>query len=177
MVPVSGASKPATRRSVVVLPHPEGPTSASISPGSTLRDSPSTAGGAAGPNRLVTPSSRRRLTLRRESGARIGVPADGPRGAHREHAPAEAGKDPRERGNRGLHPQRLRRPPPDRDCQRLEAEWPQQQRRRQLLHHVDEDERGGREDAAARQWEVDRAERPRAPRAEGAGRLVEAPGN
>src|SRR5256714_15507523 len=41
--PASGVRKPATRRSVVVLPQPEGPSSASSSPGFTSSDRPSTA--------------------------------------------------------------------------------------------------------------------------------------
>src|SRR5579883_929891 len=37
MVPEVGCSRPAIRRSVVVLPHPEGPTRVSSSPGATVR--------------------------------------------------------------------------------------------------------------------------------------------
>src|SRR5687767_14361160 len=51
--PASGRSKPAIMRSVVVLPHPEPPTSATSSPGAMSRDSASTA--RAPPKRLVTP--------------------------------------------------------------------------------------------------------------------------
>src|SRR5690606_4617751 len=48
--PVSGCSSPATRRSRVVLPQPEGPTTATSSPSATARLTPSTA--ATGPKRL-----------------------------------------------------------------------------------------------------------------------------
>src|ERR1041384_7463055 len=41
--PDSGLRNPATRRSVVVLPQPEGPSSATSSPGFTSSESPSTA--------------------------------------------------------------------------------------------------------------------------------------
>src|SRR5688572_27043454 len=58
--PSSGASKPATSCSVVVLPQPEGPTSASVSPRRTASVSPSTAGPVPPGNRLVTPSRTRR---------------------------------------------------------------------------------------------------------------------
>src|SRR5688572_6806140 len=51
--PASGRSKPAIMRSVVVLPHPEPPTSATSSPGAMSRDSASTA--RAPPKRLVRP--------------------------------------------------------------------------------------------------------------------------
>ena len=42
--PVSGRSNPATIRKVVVLPHPEGPSSATSSPASTFRSRSLTAG-------------------------------------------------------------------------------------------------------------------------------------
>ena len=42
-VPASGVTKPATERSVVVLPHPEGPRSVKNSPGTTASDTPSSA--------------------------------------------------------------------------------------------------------------------------------------
>src|SRR6266852_3531467 len=50
--PASGRSKPAIIRSVVVLPHPEPPTTDTSSPGATSSDNPSTA--RAGPKLLVT---------------------------------------------------------------------------------------------------------------------------
>src|SRR5215472_4872179 len=61
--PVSGRSKPATSRSVVVLPHPEPPTSATSSPGAISRESPSTAVDA--PKRLLTSRSVIRMALLR----------------------------------------------------------------------------------------------------------------
>ena len=51
-----GCSKPATIRSVVVLPQPDGPSSEKNSPASIVRLRSSTA--VAEPNRLVTPSNR-----------------------------------------------------------------------------------------------------------------------
>ncbi len=52
MRPASGCSKPATMRSVVVLPQPEGPSSVSSSPGSTVRLTSFTAASAAWPSRV-----------------------------------------------------------------------------------------------------------------------------
>ena len=43
MVPEVGTSSPATIRSVVVLPHPDGPSSAKKEPAGTVRSSASTA--------------------------------------------------------------------------------------------------------------------------------------
>src|SRR5207247_9360842 len=51
MSPLSGVSKPAIMRSVVVLPQPEPPTSETSSPGWMSRESPSTA--TAPPKRFV----------------------------------------------------------------------------------------------------------------------------
>ncbi len=53
-VPASGVSKPAIRRSSVVLPQPEGPSRATISPRSTQSDASTTAGVV--PYRFDTPS-------------------------------------------------------------------------------------------------------------------------
>ena len=50
--PVSAVSKPATMRSAVVLPQPDGPSSATSSPGAISIDSPSRA--------LVAPNERLR---------------------------------------------------------------------------------------------------------------------
>ena len=70
--PASGRSKPATRRSVVVLPHPEPPTSATSSPGAISRESPSTA--VLVPKRLLTSRSVMRMTsLFRRRGACAGL--------------------------------------------------------------------------------------------------------
>ena len=52
MKPSSGCSNPASMRSVVVLPHPDGPSNDRNSPGSTDRLSRSTA--TIEPNRFVT---------------------------------------------------------------------------------------------------------------------------
>src|SRR5471032_3299665 len=54
MRPASGASKPASRRSRVVLPQPELPSSANSSPRAISRSTPSTA--MISPKRLVAPS-------------------------------------------------------------------------------------------------------------------------
>ena len=54
MRPLSGLSKPASRRSRVVLPQPEPPSRANSSPRAISRSTPATASTA--PKRLVTPS-------------------------------------------------------------------------------------------------------------------------
>src|SRR5215468_7652972 len=54
--PRSGARKPATRLSSVVLPQPEGPSSVISSPRRTCRETSCSA--TTSPNRLVMPSSR-----------------------------------------------------------------------------------------------------------------------
>src|SRR5919198_3787879 len=55
MRPASGSSKPATMRSVVVLPHPLGPSSEKNSPSAISSDTSSTA--FTPPKRLLTPTS------------------------------------------------------------------------------------------------------------------------
>src|SRR5665213_4535608 len=55
--PEVGCSSPATQRSVVVLPQPEGPSSTTISPAGTAKLTPSTAG------RPIANCLRRSLTL------------------------------------------------------------------------------------------------------------------
>src|SRR3954447_9223186 len=55
--PAVGCSRPATIRSVVVLPHPEGPSKAKNDPEGTVRSRLSTARNV--PKRLVRPRSRR----------------------------------------------------------------------------------------------------------------------
>src|SRR5215204_7026909 len=57
MVPEVGTSSPATIRSVVVLPHPDGPSSAKKDPAGTVRSSASTA--AKSPYRFVRPARLR----------------------------------------------------------------------------------------------------------------------
>ena len=57
MRPRVGRSSPATIRSVVVLPQPDGPSSAKNEPRGTVSVTSSTATNE--PNTLVTPSSRR----------------------------------------------------------------------------------------------------------------------
>ena len=52
--PAVGSSSPATIRRVVVLPHPDGPSSAKNEPSGTVSVRSSTA--TKSPNRLVTPS-------------------------------------------------------------------------------------------------------------------------
>src|SRR6516225_3446024 len=56
MRPSSGVSRPASRRSSVVLPQPEGPSSAKNSPAKISSDSSSTA--LTPPKRLLTASNR-----------------------------------------------------------------------------------------------------------------------
>src|SRR5262245_51153135 len=58
--PPSGRSSPATRRSVVVLPQPLGPSSVNSSPRSIWSETPSTA--AIEPKSLVTPSRARSVS-------------------------------------------------------------------------------------------------------------------
>src|SRR5680860_1926577 len=57
MVPSSGRSRPATSRSVVDFPHPDGPISVSNSPGAASSRSESAA--TTPPYDLLTPSSTR----------------------------------------------------------------------------------------------------------------------
>src|SRR6266705_1279426 len=72
--PASGCSSPATRRKVVVLPQPLGPSSVKISPRSTSSDAPSRARTA--PKTLVTPSRRRTITGAALSASRAVASAD-----------------------------------------------------------------------------------------------------
>src|SRR5882672_4669931 len=58
--PASGSSRPAISRSVVVLPHPLAPSSATVSPSTTSSETRSTT--ARGPNRFVTSRSRRKAS-------------------------------------------------------------------------------------------------------------------
>src|SRR5262245_54370496 len=58
--PASGRSRPATRRRVVVLPHPLGPSRVNTSPRPTRSEAPSTAG--APPKSLLTPSRARTVS-------------------------------------------------------------------------------------------------------------------
>src|SRR5256886_10955399 len=60
--PAPGRSKPAIRRSVVVLPQPEPPTRETSSPRPISSESPSTAVDA--PKRLVTPATLMRTSAR-----------------------------------------------------------------------------------------------------------------
>src|SRR5260370_4437174 len=67
MRPSSGISKPASRRNSVVLPQPEGPSSAKNSPGKISSDRPATA---------LTPEKRLLTASNRTSGAAAGSPGD-----------------------------------------------------------------------------------------------------
>ena len=67
-LPASGNSNPAVIRSVVVLPHPDGPRKVTISPSPTLRSKSCTA--TCPPKRLVMPLSSRRAMGRVLSGGR-----------------------------------------------------------------------------------------------------------
>src|SRR5260370_27032660 len=67
MRPSSGISKPASRRNSVVLPQPEGPSSAKNSPGKISSDRPATA---------LTPEKRLLTASNRTSGAAAGAPGD-----------------------------------------------------------------------------------------------------
>src|SRR3954453_15480191 len=54
--PASTSSSPASIRSAVVFPEPDGPTRTMNSPGATVRSRPSSAGGVPGWNVLVAPA-------------------------------------------------------------------------------------------------------------------------
>src|SRR4051794_13341906 len=76
--PADGSSRPATIRSVVVFPHPDGPRRAKNDPCGTVRDRSSTA--TKSPNLFVTRSSRRSRLARPSSSASaislMSTPAD-----------------------------------------------------------------------------------------------------
>src|SRR5688572_21821995 len=103
IVPSSGSSKPAMRRSVVVLPQPEGPSRARISPRSTAKDRPLSAGGWWRRYRLPTSV---RVTSDTGSSGAAGQPGGQMRGEPQGEEPDE---HERERGQRRLGPQRLGR--------------------------------------------------------------------
>src|SRR4249919_2526413 len=69
MVPDVGVSRPATIRNVVVLPHPEGPSSAKNEPVGTSRSRSSTALKA--PKSLVSPRSSRPSAASCSAGAPV----------------------------------------------------------------------------------------------------------
>ena len=112
-VPASGRSRPATRRSVVVLPAPVGPSSTMNSPSAMSSDRSRTA--RTSPKRLVTPERRpqpcaasvvqRRCAMR----GRMRVEQRQPLGAEREShvladaLPASAGQPRLDLAVRGVH--------------------------------------------------------------------------
>jgi hypothetical protein len=71
IVPASARSKPATRRSSVVLPQPEGPSTAVRLPAGTSRSRPASTGAA--PNALASPRTESATAL-------IALPAAAPNG-------------------------------------------------------------------------------------------------
>src|SRR5919109_369602 len=77
-LPSVGRSRPAIMRSIVVLPHPEGPRNEISSPAGSSRSTPSTAATSA--NRLTSPSSRSppRACASGPSRSRIPFPPLGP---------------------------------------------------------------------------------------------------
>ena len=164
-LPARAVSKPATRRSVVVFPQPEGPTSATISPLATLSERSSTAG-AAFPAIFVTPARRSRLTLRGRRAERALPLGYRPRVPASDEHWHESDEHQRQRRQRGLDPHRLRRSLPDLDREGLEADRPEEQRRRQLLHRLDPEERAAPPgDRGAESGRCTRAEHTRARRA------------
>src|SRR5690625_199927 len=74
MSPSVGSSKPAMQRIVVVLPQPEGPSSAKNSPRLMVISTSSTA--VTSPNFLVSWDSCRKLSLSAEEGCMFSLPGD-----------------------------------------------------------------------------------------------------
>src|SRR5712692_2872616 len=99
--PASGRSKPTIIRTVVVLPHPDPPTTDTSSPGATSSDNPSTA--VAAPNLLVTP--RNEIFILFERGLRPRNPVLGggsEERASRERRASEGGQSPPPSSSRKL---------------------------------------------------------------------------
>ena len=174
--PESTSSRPASARSAVVLPQPDGPSSATSSPGSMSSDSPSSA--FTGPNQRCRSTRRDGDAARRSRGSALlavmrrasstsgGAPTDGAGGrSGRSRAAA--------RTRTAAPPARRHRTSASRlpirtidDLQGLEGE----QRRDRVLaeHHRDRDDRG-RQDAAADVGDDDPQDRSRPAGAEAAG--------
>src|SRR5262249_49758212 len=94
IVPPVGCSSPATQRSVVVLPQPEGPSSTTISPAGTTKLTPSTAGRMA-PNAFTRSRTSRFAAIRSLLLHRHARPWAGhPRLAHRATKTWMAGTSP-----------------------------------------------------------------------------------
>src|SRR5574341_2695562 len=144
--PVSGRRNPATRRSVVVLPQPEGPRRESSSPGSTRRASPSTA--APSPYRFVSPLivtpgiAEASLFRPDEVAPEQRLHHDDGGEGHGEH------EDAQDRDGAELA---LFLEVEDHDGDHLRVRGEEDDRRRQLADHADEDEAPGGDDAAARE--------------------------
>src|SRR5690349_19880288 len=81
MSPLVGASSPAIRRSVVLLPHPEGPTSTRNSPSAMSRETPETAGAARPPAYILETFSARTRAIQPPVTGPMKFPAEFLRGA------------------------------------------------------------------------------------------------
>ena len=104
MVPASGDSSPAIRRSTVVLPQPDGPSTVSISPGRTSRSTSSTA--------TTSPNARRRPRIRTARGrhwAAVTRPLLGPQQDRDRGDRQDEQERRRDRGS-GVEPRRTPRP-------------------------------------------------------------------
>ena len=166
IVPASGASRPAIRRSTVVLPQPDGPSSVSISPGRTLEvepvDGPRTGAVALRPRAAVDPQRparpRHRPLLAASRTATVPAESDA----------AAAPPDPRP----GRRSPRCRAP--DLRGQRLEADRAEDQRHRQLLDRRQEDERGAGHERRPEERQRHADETPHRPVAQGPPGLLDA---
>src|SRR5438876_12147657 len=166
--PASGRRNPATRRSVVVLPQPDGPRSETSSPGSTRRSSPSSA--ARSPYRFVSP-----LIVTPGMGSRSVLRADDVATEQRLHHDdgGEGHAEHKEAEDRDGAELALLLQVEDHDRDHLGAGREEDDRRRQLTDHADEDEAPGGDDAAPGERRRDLAEHAQAPRTEDASRLLE----
>src|SRR5215207_9148198 len=182
IAPASGRSKPAIRRSSVVLPQPEGPSTAMRAPLSTWRLTSTTA--LVEPNNFET-LSRRTSLIRSYCGCqrlRLGHLGRGDRRPPPSGEPddqrdrQQANEDDQERRQRRRLEERLAGRLPDRYGQRVTAEGAQEERGGELLHHLGEDEqrRGG--EARAHQRHVDPRQHVQPVGAEAPCRLVEVAG-
>src|SRR5438128_5951438 len=169
--PPSGARKPATRRRVVVLPQPDGPSRATSSPGRTMRSRPTTA--PTSPKRLVSPvmvipgmasAGPARLPATHHVAAEYGLHDHHRDECHREHEDAEDRDGPE---------LALLLQVEDHHRHDLGIGGEQDDRRGQLADHADEHEAPGRDDPAAGERGGDLVEHPEAPGPEDAARLLQ----
>src|SRR5438477_10330326 len=101
MSPAVGASRPPSRCKSVLLPDPEAPTTATVSPGTTERSTPISTGTSSGPLRYVFRKPRHSITGRAKAASLI---AERLRRIHLRRAPGrvnrrQQGKDERNDGD------------------------------------------------------------------------------